>query len=209
MNIAFDLDGTLITAREKQSCLLRAVASRYGLFVDHTKIWEKKRAGFSTLNALLDAGIDQTLSKTVAVAWQREIETPYWLSLDTIFPDTLASLHLLQQAGFKLTLITARTNNYLMRQQIYRLGIEKDFHSVFCVSPGNTIDEKCILLKKINAQGYFGDSETDYKAAQLADTKFFGVDTGQRSKEFLGKNGVVNIYSSLGHAVKSLIQHIN
>lgn len=208
MILAIDLDGTIITAEEKQSYLLKAVACRYGINLNCNDIWEKKRAGINNFMLLQQIGISKSVASAICFAWLREIESSYWLSLDTLFKNALDVLGELRAYSFRLVLITARQNEYLMRQQVYRLGIEEYFESIYCVDPKSVVIEKSRWLRCSDAIGFIGDSETDVQASQCADVPFYGVCTGQRSEKFLLNNGLVQVSHSLGSAVEILLKDL-
>jgi phosphoglycolate phosphatase-like HAD superfamily hydrolase len=204
--IAFDLDGTLITVDAKQSYSLRAVARRFGVAVDCRAIWERKREGLSNARVLLALGVNERTAANISSAWQREIETPYWLSLDVPFADCFKCLAKIRQRGDQCVLVTARSNQYIMRQQVLRLGLENHFTAVFCVEPAFAVEQKAGVLKNVGARAYFGDSETDFESAKRAGVPFFAVSTGQRSENFLNRHGITGVDSSLSNAVDREIQ---
>ncbi|MBP3126194.1 HAD hydrolase-like protein [Thalassospira sp. ER-Se-21-Dark] len=197
MNYAFDLDGTLITARQRQMTLLQAVARRIDVPISENVIWQKKREGISTQAALLEIGVNEAKAMEIARAWLQDIETPYWLSLDTLFDDTLTVLESFRKIGKSLILLTARQNKSLLLQQLTRLGIQEYFEAVEYVSPFFAVDEKARVLSQRTFSGFVGDSETDFDAAKRTGTPFYAVSTGQRSPTFLSGLGVGCVHSSL------------
>ena len=197
MNYAFDLDGTLITARQRQMTLLQAVARRIDVPIIENVIWQKKREGISTQAALLEMGVNEEKAIEIARAWLQDIETPYWLSLDTLFDDTLKVLDSFRESGEALILLTARQNKRLLLQQLKRLGIREYFTGVECVSPFDAVNEKAKILSQQAFAGFVGDSETDFAAAKRSGISFYAVSTGQRSPTFLAGLGMARPYSSL------------
>lgn len=209
MNLALDLDGTLITAEEKQSILLKAVASRYKVSIECEYIWDQKRSGKSNYQLLNDLGIDHLLTSMICADWLREIETPYWQSLDVLFDDTHSSLVRIKNNNIKLSLITARKNERLMRLQIHNLGISNFFDAIHCVSPSDAVASKSSILSTSNFVGFVGDSETDLEASKLANVPFYAVSTGQRSDDFLSKKGAPSVFNSLSLAVNKFLNDCN
>lgn len=205
MIVALDLDGTLITAEQKQSCLLKAAADRYGVSLKPQDIWGEKRAGSNNFAALQQLGVNDVLASAICLAWLRDIETPYWLSLDTLFGDTQAALGELGASGFQLILLTARQNAHLMKQQVFRLDLAKHFVDIFCVAPKSAAADKAQVLRRSKAIAFFGDSESDFRAATEAKLPFYGVATGQRSESFLMGQGVKIVDCSLGNAVRNFL----
>ncbi|MAL41483.1 HAD hydrolase-like protein [Thalassospira sp.] len=197
MIFAFDLDGTLITARQRQMTLLQAIARSFDVKLDCRVIWHKKREGFSTQKALEDVGLSQAKATEISHAWLKDIEAPFWLSLDTLFPNTLGVLESFRGSGGKLILLTARQNRLLLLQQLLRLGIHRYFDDIECVSPFAAVDEKAGVLSSQDVDCFVGDSETDFSAAQKAGIPFYAVSTGQRSSTFLAAQGIESIHGSL------------
>nr|WP_315229875.1 HAD hydrolase-like protein [uncultured Limnohabitans sp.] len=197
MNIAFDLDGTLITAKERQSSLLLATAKAHGITFDVNLAWEMKRAGANNLVVLNKFGVDEFIAAKIDTAWRCQIESAYWLSIDRVYSDVVDFLQDLKACGAVLHLITARKNKYLLHQQLCRLGLFGVFSSITCVAPFGAVAEKARVLSEINPVCFIGDSETDFNSAVLAEVSFHGVSTGQRSKEYLKSLGVVDVVESL------------
>jgi phosphoglycolate phosphatase-like HAD superfamily hydrolase len=206
MIIALDLDGTLISAKERQTLLLLAVCARYGYRLDEDLVWSMKQQGANNLHVLQKIGMDERLIQFVCAAWLRDIETPFWLSLDVLFADTFDVLHSLRSAGNELVLVTARSQEYLMRQQVNRLGIEEYFHSIYCVSPARSVLEKFQILCSAGACAFVGDTETDFYSAAMAGIRFYPVSTGQREAEFLKAAGTPNAYESLSKSAEKLLE---
>jgi len=206
MILVFDLDGTLITAEGRQSLLLKAVATRYRVLLSASEIWRKKREGLNNIDTLLALGLNQSLAKRIDAAWKDNVETPFWLSMDTLFQDTISNLHKLNVSGHQLILITARQNEILMRCQVYRLGIERYFCEIICVSPFNSSNLKSNVLRRVGADGFIGDSESDFNSARTANVPFYGVSTGQRSEMFLKSIGVDSVSKALTIAVSHFLR---
>lgn len=206
MNIAFDLDGTLITAKERQILLLLAVAKAHGVAFDANLLWEMKRAGSNNLSALKNLGTNELLAMKIDFAWRKQIESAYWLGIDRVYSDAVEFLRGLRTRGITFHLITARQNKYLLHQQLYRLGLFEFFSDVTCVDPAAAACHKAIVLNEINPVCFIGDSETDFNSSTMANIPFYGVSTGQRSKEFLKSLGVVDVVENLSALLPLLPQ---
>lgn len=198
MNIAVDFDGTLITAQQRQMTLLKAVAKRYDVEIDVSLAWSLKREGASTKDLLANVGVENAVAAQIAIDWMHDIETPYWLSLDTLFADSISALEGLAAKDVALTLLTARQNEYLLRNQIRQLKLAKYFREIVCVSPFSAETGKSNVLKEGPFAGIVGDSETDLNAAKRANVKFWGVSMGQRSANFLRTRGAEVVFETLG-----------
>lgn len=203
--IAFDLDGTLITAGTRQSWLLRAAARPYGIELDVEATWGRKRDGASNLQLLREQGIDEGTAARINAQWALHIESPYWLMLDVPFTDTAAVLATLGRRGHHSILITARGNERWMRQQIARLGLTRYFAAVHCSAPCHAVRQKAEVLSTHGAVWFAGDTESDHAAAQLAGVPFAAMSTGQRSRRYFVRRGVTTVYASLTEAVSPLL----
>ncbi|MEC8158310.1 MAG: HAD hydrolase-like protein [Pseudomonadota bacterium] len=203
--IALDLDGTLITCESRQVSVLLSVAYRFGVNLDLSLVWARKRAGLSTRDALLEQGLDATLANRISAAWVDVVETPFWLSLDRCFPDTLATLTELGDQRVRRILITARSKPVWLTQQLTRLGIGGLLDEVYVVSPANTAAAKETVLREQQPLGFIGDTESDARAAEAAAVRYVALDRGQRSRKFLEDSGQPDICSSLPVAVRMLL----
>jgi phosphoglycolate phosphatase-like HAD superfamily hydrolase len=197
VTIAFDLDGTLITTGPKQSLLLCAVARRFGVEINAGEIWRRKREGMSNRSVLLDFGLDGALADAISNDWKSRIETPYWQSLDRLFDDAMPILSDIRATGQRCILISARSNRYLFRQQVFQMRLSPYFTQNYCVSPAHAAAEKAAVLRLSGARLFVGDSESDFEAAELAGIPFRAVSTGQRSEAFLTNAGVTSVSASL------------
>src|ERR1700677_3718654 len=109
IRLALDLDGTLISCEPRQSPVLSAALIRRKANADLKKIWERKREGDSTREALKKSGMGATLAQSIAEDWRRMIEEPVWLALDSVLPGVRETLNAMRKAGTQLWLITARS----------------------------------------------------------------------------------------------------
>jgi phosphoglycolate phosphatase-like HAD superfamily hydrolase len=199
--VAFDLDGTLVTAGPRQSWLLRAIALAHGVALDVRDIWAAKRAGASNRDYLLQRGVAAATAERINGLWLAQVETPYWLLMDTPLPGATGALDALGAQGRRRILVTARGNARLMRQQIARLDLARRFDAVYCVTPQRAAQDKAEVLRAEGAAFFIGDAESDAVAAQAAGVPFAGVTTGQRSDDYLAARGVGHRFEALADAV--------
>ena len=185
--VAFDVDGTLITCRERQLEVLRVSlkALKINQKIDFDEHWDYKQNGLSTRKALVAQGFSQDAGDAVGDFWDRSIEEPSFLTLDRPQPGVLELLSTLSKCHSELIVISARKNAILLRQQLWYLGLLNYFSRIFVVKPQTSAMEKCALLQKICPDLYVGDTETDAKAARLANVNFCAVATGQRNARFM------------------------
>lgn len=204
MRIAFDLDGTLITAAQRQTFLLKSIAARYGVFIDPSELWALKRSGMSNSQILQGIGLSGAITTKIHNAWLHDIESPYWLSLDTVFADTHLVLKDLLGHGFYLSLLTARRNTFLLLNQLCRLQLRKYFQEISVVSPAYAAKEKAELLRVTKPSFFIGDTESDLQASMESSTVFFAVSTGQRDEGYLKSAGAGKIFASLGNCLREI-----
>ncbi len=200
--LALDLDGTLISCEPRQSTVLRAVAALHPVTVDPIAVWSLKRDGLNTRNALARSGIEPTLAARIAHDWQRQIEDPVWLGLDTLLPGVESTLTRWKQLGWQLVVVTARARPEWVQPQITRLGLDRWIHAVEVVPPGDAATHKATFLHTRGFLGFIGDTESDHAAASTAGIPFIGVASGQRSPQHLLRCGVRDIVPDLASAAE-------
>ena len=205
MKLAFDLDGTLIAGEQRQIYLLKAISSKYGFKLDYHDIWSQKREGKNNFSCLVDLGVEREIVSKICSQWVSDVESSYWLSLDTPFLDTYQVLNSLKNKKIDVSIITARKNELNMLCQLRNLGLARFFSNIYCVNPANAIADKALILRSNRFTGFIGDSEVDVQSSSYAEVKFCAVSTGQRSKDFLLNNGATSVQNSLSKALKLLV----
>lgn len=197
--ICLDLDGTLITCEPRQSAVLRAALAASGTSADVAKVWELKREGATTEDALRALDLAPDLAADVARRWRDMVEQPFWLELDSAFPEALSTLPLMK-ANFELALITARSRPEWAECQIRGMGLREFFSRVEIVSPSGQHVAKTAVFKAIAPVAVFGDTETDSRAAAASNVEFYAVASGQRSSTFLRSERAVTVSENLAEA---------
>lgn len=197
--ICLDLDGTLITCEPRQSAVLRAALAAAGTSADVAKVWRLKRDGATTENALRKLGLAPELAAEVTKMWRHMIEEPLWLELDSPFPEALSALSLMRP-HFELIVITARSRAEWVDHQIRGMGLRDFFSQVEVVPPVRQHSAKADVLKTVAAIAFFGDTETDARAAADSKTSFYGVASGQRSAAFLNDKCGIEVSLNLAEA---------
>ena len=200
MNLALDLDGTLITCEPRQSAVLQAAKVSVGAQFDVDRVWPLKRIGASTEHALVQIGVDLAVAKQVADHWQRMIEQPGWLALDSVQPGVFGVLDKMRAQASRLVLITARSRSEFVRPELSQLGLAKFFDEIIVVSPRTTADAKATCLRQKSMHAFFGDTESDWMAARTAGVPFYALTTGQRSASFLLRAGITESFDDLAGA---------
>ncbi len=197
MTICLDLDGTLITCRERQSELLRAAARALGFTLDPYAIWTLKREGHSTRRALERLGTPREAAEAISRYWSLGIEQPCWLQFDRVPPGVLPQLQEWRRIGHRLVIITARSLPQWVVPQLRHLGILPLIDALHCVPPREAASSKATVLVDQKADLFIGDTESDAEGAQKAGVSFIAVASGQRSPEFLQQRQIGPIAESL------------
>lgn len=205
MNLAVDLDGTLLVCETRQSACLHAIARSYALDLNVEKVWTLKRQGRSTRAALLTLGCSEDLSNVLTERWRREIEEPYWLSLDRPFADTHATLSRLVASGSEISLLTARRRADLLAIQLRNLGLPGFFRDIHVVDVAAPRAGKANILARGGFEAFVGDTESDLEAARDAGVPFHAVACGQRDEARLKQAGASEVHACFAEAVDSIV----
>ncbi|KAB2673990.1 MAG: HAD family hydrolase [Verrucomicrobia bacterium] len=200
MKLALDLDGTLISCEPRQSAVLQAVLAQCGERVDLGRVWELKRNGASTEQALVQLGFDPTSARRASRSWRYSIEAPFWLGLDSVFSGVTEVLGAMRAVGWRLIVVTARSQREWVPQQLERLGLSPWLDGVVVVPPHEAATEKAAVLRDLSAVAFFGDTESDYGASRAAGVPFYSVGGGQRCAAFLARAGVKQVHLDLAAA---------
>lgn len=208
LKLAFDLDGTLISAKEKQTAALRACLIRYGLNADTEAYWFLKREGANNFDALRTLGLDTRQARDVATAWAGIVEMPIFCAFDRLSTSTTTKLDTLIKSGADLYLVTARRDPISLKQQLQGLGLSKRFTEMISVDPDRAVLSKSEALLRINPIVFVGDSEVDSQASKLAKIPFIPISSGQRSTSFFAKNGITDSFEDIGSALDNLISKL-
>lgn len=187
--IALDLDGTLVTCKQRQMSCLFYLLNRFYLAqgVDLDLVWQLKSAGRSTKQTLLFLGVEEFWASKIAIEWGKIIETPYWLQLDGVHDFVFDFLRSLRDR--KIILLTARKNSHWLHHELRRLRISRYFDEVCVVSPENAVEGKTNQLARCKADVFVGDTVSDAMAARKANVEFLGVTWGQHDEGALVDNG--------------------
>jgi phosphoglycolate phosphatase-like HAD superfamily hydrolase len=204
VKVALDLDGTLITCEPRQSAVLAAALAACRQTVNVARVWEFKRVGASTERGLVAAGLSHESAQEVAREWRRMIEESEWLALDRVIPGVRETLENMREMSMRLTLLTARGRQEWVPQQLRRLDLARFFEMIAVVSPERASAEKADRLADGSIRAFFGDTESDWRAASQTGATFYAVATGQREKSFLAQKCGVRAYDDLAEAWSEL-----
>ncbi len=202
--VALDLDGTLIDARLRQvGVAAEALAWASAGRLDETRFWRFKRAGATTQGALLRLGYPEAVADLVAARWAERIEAADWLERDRALPGVAAALRRLRSAECPITVITARREADGAATSLAAAGLAPLVDGLRVVDPGNAAVAKAAVLRELGAPPFIGDSESDADAAARAEVCFVAVASGQRSRGYLARRGVV-VAETLAGALRTL-----
>ena len=193
ISVAYDFDGTLVDIKTRQMGLLDAICKSFGVEINQDRIWRQKREGFNNVAALREQNIEGDLAFNLDKIWRSEIESQFWLTLDKKIAKRTNEVRMLRNWNCKTYLISARKHPHNLFQQLEALDLTNDFDEVIRVNPASKVTEKAHFLKVLGIDLFIGDTEADYSSSQLANVKFHGVTTGQRSLKFLRDTGIRNI----------------
>jgi phosphoglycolate phosphatase-like HAD superfamily hydrolase len=205
MRVALDLDGTLIDAQRRQVAVAQSALDRAaGTALDAHRFWARKRAGRTTLEALLDLGVPDRVAADAAGLWSADIESQDQLRLDAPLPGTREALAIMRSREWDLFVLTARRDVRAVLAQVDALDLDLDPASTFVVDPRDAATQKARVLRDQQADAFIGDTESDARAAGLAGVRFLAVSTGQRSAEWLRANDVPEVHPDIVSAVLAL-----
>lgn len=196
MKIAIDLDGTIVTCRERQMSLLMALAKAHSVEIDADRVWYLKRNGLNNQKSLLACNISSLKVNLICKKWESLIETFPWLYFDKLIDGVVDALLDCRSDGNTLHLLSARSNPSYGFLQLKTLGIQILFDSIHFVSP-NIPHAKVLVLKKLSPKYYIGDTERDYDDALMSNTIPILVSTGMRNVDYLYSKSGMLAYSNL------------
>ncbi len=183
--IAFDLDGTLLNSTQRHKIVLDNILKKHNKQIDLSGLIEHKRTGKNNVDYLVLHGLSIDEAKKIQQEWINNIEKTKYLKTDFLYPEMLDKIKILSTNN-ELILITARNNKKSCEHQIKQLGLNEYFSQIFIVDTNNeTCIKKANILKEMDADEMYGDTEIDKKASQIAGIKFIPVYHGFRNKEFL------------------------
>ncbi len=186
-NIAFDLDGTLLDSRLRHISVMEDILKKYNINISANDLVEYKGQGLNNISWLLSHNIPVNLAETIANEWIVNVEQECYLQTDVLYSNTRLMLEKLSEYN-NLFLITARKDRTMLEKQLKSLHVYQYFTKICIVDPlDNPQNHKSQFLIDNHVDFFVGDTEIDYEAAKLANTKFYAVDYGFRSRNFWEK----------------------
>lgn len=196
MKIGIDLDGTILTCKEKQMSLLNAKLKPYNLKLDLELIWNLKRTGLNNKDILDNLIKDQNIVYKICKSWILEIESIHWLYYDKIIKGSIEKIDKWIMDGHTVHLISARNNKLSAYNQLFFNRINVKFSTIQFVNP-LIKNAKSIIFKELDLDCYIGDTENDVLSANIAGIKSFSVLSGMRDLDYFNKINVTDTYNTI------------
>lgn len=195
MRVGLDLDGTLISCRERQMTLLGQLVRACRIELDIQDCWALKREGMGNRAAMMRLGMTPEGAEAVAMLWEQAIEDFHWLEYDRLLPGVPDTLRCWTEAGHTLHLISARRNPVCAAMQLRRLGLN-GFASLDFVDPF-AIDGKRQALDRVRPDVYIGDTERDFLCAREVGIAPLLLCSGLRSRTYLEQTCGARVFDGL------------
>ena len=185
MRVVVDLDGTLLSCRERHCRLMHYCAQSFSQDLNLASFWARKRQGLSNLKTLIEIGFEVDVAHSICDCWLREVEHWPWLGFDQVFAGVRETLERLRDCCIKVHVLTARRENVFLCQQLQRIGLDTLIDGLTVVRPEQEVSAaKAIQLLALDACVWIGDTESDAFAALEAGCAFVPVHGGMRSGDF-------------------------
>lgn len=203
----FDLDGTLIDSRERLYRLFIHLAPNPTISFD--EYWNYKMAKKSNEWILKNKfGIKENAAiESFTRNWMKKIESPQYLALDKLFPDTISVLDKLHNV-VSMYIITARQHPSNLMLQLENLDLIKYFKSVLVTEQKNS---KTDLIRSLdfplNASAIIGDTGEETLVGKELGLITINVLTGFRNKAVLETYQPDFIYKDLTEFGKKIIEN--
>lgn len=169
--IAFDLDGTILDSRERHKIVMGDVLKKRGISLDVSDLVAYKASNRNNIDYLISKGVDAEVAREIQKDWISAIERLDALASDLIYDD--AESILAAYDGWRRILLTARTDEQALEDELRRLSLREWFDEVIVVSPGKSASAaKANVLREKKALIFWGDTVSDCNAAKEADVQF-------------------------------------
>ena len=184
MNLIFDLDGTLIDARQRLYCLFQQLVPSSKLTFQSYWAFKQNKVSNETILAN-EFGFDAPAIERFLSVWLEKIESSELLDLDKNFPGMHGALDRLSKQA-RLHVCTARQHRQLAVDQIDRLGLLPYFESIM-VTEGTTRKEELIgCVSGLGPRDWIiGDTGKDVLVGQALGIRTCAVLSGFLSEKSL------------------------
>ena len=178
MKLIFDLDGTLIDARQRLHRLFTHLVPEAGLDFDAYWALKRDKQGHAAILAR-HLGWDADAIAAFERAWLACIEGPQWLALDQVLPGIPEALARLG-ARAELWLCTARQFRAPVLLQLQQLGLQRHFRQVLVT--GQQESKEALIRRSAGCldggDWLIGDTGHDVRTAQALGIRSCAVRSG-------------------------------
>jgi phosphoglycolate phosphatase len=187
MNIFLDFDGTLIDVSERYYRVHEAALGATKPQLTREDYWQLKRRHIPEADIIRQHYADVDV-ENYAQERNTLIECPRFLRYDTLLPQAVPALEILNQAGHRLYLLTLRRSEHNLRAEVDSLGLGPYFRLILTApSDAQPWEVKAELLRPYaqRADWIVGDTEADIRAGQMLGLHTCAVASGIRTEELL------------------------
>lgn len=175
--ICFDYDETLVSTIKRQFTVFSEIISqeKYNR-PTMNEFCQLRNQGVCILDILTDhCSIPKDKATILQNLWVSKIEEIRYQQLDTPTKNAKKMMNL-AKSNSQIAIVSARQNHEFLCNSAKKL-FAIPANQIFSVNPlqKDVTCEKSKILKKLNASGFVGDSNTDKRAAFLANIQFFDV----------------------------------
>ena len=179
--IILDLDDTLVATHYRQYRCIQDYLTGAGLkFIGYEEYFQLRRSKNLSNTALLKTLPIKLDWEKFNLYYLQNIETEKYLALDKLIADK-GLMGSVTQKGFKLILLSLRSNPQQSARQLQNLGIDIFFNETFFLSHSADDNPKIGILDKLRESydiiAFCGDSTYDYQAAVQLNINFVQVET--------------------------------
>lgn len=196
--VGLDLDGTIINSTKRHGELLFNVIKSIDNNFDKSELDDYlayKRNGYSTRQYLSYKGCNNI--EHINSKWIDNIESPAYLKMDELYDFSYEFLETTSKK-YLLYLVTARKSEQGVADLLNKFNLAEFFTEIIIVKPGqDAANRKAEKTIDKSIDYVIGDTETDYKWANLIKVSFFAVNYGFRSKEWWDRSYNIMSYSNL------------
>ena len=184
MNLIFDLDGTLIDARNRLYRLFQELVPQSDLTYD--RYWTFKQNDISNQTILAtEFGFDAAAIESFVADWMDRIEASEFLALDKNLPRIHEALGNLRKQA-KLHLCTARRAKQPVYNQLKHLGLLPFFETIMITEQCRTKEDLIIKIPDLNSCDWIiGDTGQDIQVGKFLGLRTCAVLTGFRNQHVL------------------------
>lgn len=180
--VAFDLDGTLISVKERDYKIYSDVLTELGYRpIEEGYYWSLRCCKYNIIQLLRLSGLSSSQQIDNFLSQREErMEQPKYLALDTLQLNVFSVIEDLTK-HYRCVIVTIRHNQANTKKQLEDLGLNKLFDGVFIAK-----ENKKDTFKRIgDLAAIVGDTENDIFPAKEMGVKCIGVTTGIRNKSLL------------------------